>query len=96
MKITLQPQRSDDILTVVKAGDTLSINGEDFDFSVIPDGAALPAEAVDCSYITDKIERIDGELSLTLLLPHGSDASEAARFPEPIFNPVDGPVELPQ
>lgn len=96
MKISLSPQRRDDTLTVTKGGDTLTINGATFDFSVIPDGATLPAEAVDCEYIVDKIERINSELHLTLLIPIGPDASEAARFPEPITDPADGPLELPQ
>lgn len=96
MKITLSPQVSNRTLNISKSGDTLTINGIAYDFSVIPDGATLPAEAVDCEYIMDKIERIDGELHLTLLLPIGPDASESARFPEPIINPTDGTLELPQ
>jgi hypothetical protein len=32
--------------------DTLTINGIAYDFSVIPDGATLPASAVGCEYIT--------------------------------------------
>ena len=96
MHITLAPQRSDDTLTVSKSGDTLTINGTTYDFSVIPEGATLPAEAVDCAFVTDKIERINGVLHLTLILPHGANASEAARFPQPIIDPADGPLELPQ
>lgn len=96
MHITFHPQRRNDTLAVSKHGDTLNINGDTFDFSVIPDGATLPAAAVACEYITGDTERINGVLHLTLLLPHGADASEAARFPAPIINPPDGPLELPQ
>lgn len=95
MHITLSPQRRDDTLTVNRQGDTLTINGAAFDFGVIPDGATLPASAVDCEYITGDIERIGGVLHLTLLLPNGPDASEAARFPAPIINPSNGVLELP-
>lgn len=96
MIITLSPQFRSDSLTVSKQGDTLTINGHDYDFSVIPDGATLPADAIGCEYIVGNVERIAGALHLTLMLPNGPDASEAARFPAPINNPADGPLELPQ
>ena len=95
MKINLSPQRRDDTLTVFKQGDILTINGTDYDFTDLPDGGTLPAEAVDCEYVIGSVDRVNGELELTLLLPHGPNAYEAARFPEPIINPADGEVELP-
>lgn len=96
MNINLSPQRRDDTLTVTKQGDTLTINGTEYDFSVIPDGATLPKDATDCEWLASDVERIDGVLHLTLLLPHGRDASHAARFPQPIVNPADGTLELPR
>jgi hypothetical protein len=106
MNITLSPQRRDDLLTVTKQGDTLTINGTAYDFSVIPDGATLPlyskndhnqqVKNIDCEWLASDVERIDGVLHLTLLLPHGANASEAVRFPQPIINPSDGVLELPQ
>lgn len=96
MNINLSPQRRDDTLTVIKQGDTLTINGTAYDFSVIPDGATLPKDATDCEWLVSDVERIDGVLHLTLLLPNGKDASQAARFPQPIVNPADGGLELPQ
>jgi hypothetical protein len=96
MNITLFPQRRDDTLTVTKQGDTLTINGTAYDFSVIPEGATLPKDATDCVWLASDVERIDGVLHLALLLPHGKDASHAARFPQPIINPADGVLELPQ
>jgi len=96
MRITLSPQVRGDTLNVVRHGDALTINGRVFDFSPLPDGATLPAEAIDCEYIAGPVERVDGQLRLTLLLPITSNASEAARFPEPIIDPADGPLELPQ
>jgi hypothetical protein len=96
MKITLSPQRRDDgPLTVFKEEDILTINDEIFDFSQLPDGATLPREAVNCQWLASDIERIDGELNFTLLLPHGSNAPEETRFPEPIIDPPDGVVILP-
>jgi len=96
MKISLSPQRRDDTLVVSKAGDVLTINGVEFDFSVVPDGATLPAPAVNCPFIGGPVERVGGDLQLTLILPLAADASEAARFPQPIINPADGALELPQ
>ena len=96
MQITLIPQRSDDTLTASKSGDTLTINGIAYDFSVIPDGATLPASAVDCEYITGNVERINGVLQISLILPHGPNPSQAVAFPEPLINPADGVLELPQ
>ena len=96
MKINLSPQRRDDTLTVTKQGDTLTINGIAYDFSQLPDGGTLPGDAVDCEYVIGSVNRVNGELELTLLLPHGPNASEAARFPEPIIDPADGEVELPK
>ena len=96
MKITLSPTRSDAPLSISKQGDALTINGVTYDFSVIPDGATLPASAVDCEYITGNVERINGVLQISLLLPHGPTPSQAVAFPEPLINPADGVLELPQ
>ena len=84
-------------LIVAKQGDTLNINGDDFDLSVIPDGATLPdaEQATGCWYFTDKIERIDGGLHLTLKFPVVDNAPYEQRFPEPIHVTDDGEVQLP-
>jgi len=96
MKIKLSPQRRDDSLSVFKQGDVLTINGTDYDFTDLPDGGTLPAEAVDSEFVIGSVNRANGEIELTLLLPHGPNASEAARFPRPILDPADGEVELPK
>lgn len=85
-----------DRLAVTKHGGALTINGTTLDLSVIPDGATLPADAVDCEYVVDKIERIDGVLHLTLLLPYYSlPQPQGVLFPGPIVSPTDGELELP-
>jgi len=96
MTLNFSPQRRDDTLTVTKAGDVLTINGTEFDFSQVPDGGLLPRDAVDCPWLASDVERVDGELVLTLLLPHGANASEARRFPQPLTDVPDGEVEFPQ
>ena len=95
MRINLTPQRRDDTLALSREGDTLTINGTPFDFSQLGEGDLLPRDAVDCEFLASDVERIDGHVTLTLLLPHGMNASEAARFPQPIIDPPDGDIEVP-
>lgn len=95
MIINLSPQRRDDALAILKSDDTLNINGLDFDFSGIEEGDLLPREAVGCEFLISDVERVNGDIVLTLILPNGANASQSARFPQPIINPPDGVVELP-
>ena len=96
MQIKFNPQRRGDGLTVVKQGDTLIVNGTEYDFSAVPEGATLPADAIDSDLFSGPVERINGELVLTLTLPHGPNPSKAVAFPEPIAVVEDGNVELPR
>ena len=96
MIIKLQPQRSEETLTVSKRSDVLTINGERFDFRELPEGAVLPASAVESDFVVGDVSRVDGDLVITLLLPCGPEAGEAANFPHDILNPPDGNVSLPQ
>jgi hypothetical protein len=95
MQINLSPQARFDRLTVSKSGDVLTINGTEYDFGPLPDGGTLPRDAVDCEWLASDVERISGEIHLTLILPHGSNAPETTRFPAPITVTEDGPVALP-
>jgi hypothetical protein len=95
MKISFSPVRRDEQLELHRAGDVLTINGEAFDFGPLPEGATLPAEAIDSDWFAGPVERIDGELHLTLVLPHGPQAPEATRFPAPLDLGGDGPVDVP-
>ncbi len=95
MQITLSPIRSDEPLTLHRAGDVLSINGAALDLSGIPEGATLPASAVDCPWIAGPISRQSGVLHLTLALPHGAEAPPAVLFPAPLTVTTDGPILLP-
>lgn len=95
MQIKLSPQRIDATLTASVVGDVITLNGEPFDFSQLPEEATLPAEAIESEHFIGPVERIDGELHLTLRLPHGPNPSQAAAFPEPIHVTEDGPISLP-
>ena len=95
MKIKLSPMRLDETLTASLTGDVLTLNGETFDFTQLPEGATLPAEAIDSDWIVGPVSRIDGELHLTLRLPHGPNPSQAVAFPAPLTVLGDGPIPLP-
>ena len=91
MRITFSPQMREDEITITKQGDTLVINGEAFDFSDLPNGATIPTGIVPCEWIVGPVERIDGIIHITIIRPHGRDASEGELFPQPI-DAVDGKV----
>ena len=95
MIITLSPVRSDTALVASLAGDALTLNGETFDFAPLPEGATLRAEAISSDWIVGPVKRIDGEIHLTLILPHGPNPSPAVAFPEPIRVTKAGAVKLP-
>lgn len=95
MRIQFSPVRLNAPITLEKRDDTLIINGQRFDFSPIPDGATLPQAAINSDHFAGPVERIDGMLHLTLRLPHGANAPEETRFPQPITVTTDGPIDLP-
>lgn len=95
MLITFTPMRCDDRLSLHRVGDVLTVNGEAYDFAPLLEGAVLPRDAVDCSWLASDVRRQDGELQLTLILPHGPDAPEETLFPAPLLLTGDGPVLLP-
>ena len=86
MIINFSPVRGDVQPTVSVSGDVLTINGATLDLSGIPEGAKLPAEAIASDWIAEEtfLTRTSGVLSVTLVSPHGANAPEETRFPEPI------------
>ena len=94
MQILFSPMRRDDRLDLSLAGDVLTINGEAFDFSALPDGATLPREAVTSDWLASDVERIGVVIHLTLILPHGADAPPETLFPAPV-SATNGPITRP-
>jgi len=76
-------------------GNSLTINGELFDFSQMAEGDTLPREAILSNWFDDGAIVIDGELILTMVLPLPWNYSQEQAFPEPLLNVPDGPVLLP-
>lgn len=88
MHIIFTPQRRDDSLSVSKQGDVLTINGDAFDFSTIPDGGEIPE--VPSELIIGPVSRTSDQIQITLIRPYGATASEADISPAPLENAQDG------
>jgi len=98
MKIYISPVRTDEQVVASVSGDILTINSQVLDFSPLLEGASLPSEAVDTEWLQGNIARINGEIHLTLLLPHGANAPYETRFPTAFETPItvlEGEVPLP-
>ncbi|MCT4607913.1 MAG: hypothetical protein N4A70_01755 [Pelagimonas sp.] len=95
MQISFSPMRCDQTLRVDRQGDVLTLNGEVFDFTPLPEGSELPEAAIGSLWFAGPVRRGPQGLSLTLLLPHGEEAPQAVLFPQPITVDRDGPVALP-
>lgn len=101
MHIKLSPYRSvhDEVhIPIIEVrGDALIIDGIEYDFSAVPDGATLPYDAIECPHIVGDVERIDGVLHLTITYPLGPPPWAGQHlFDQPIVGPADGPLELPR
>ena len=82
-------QHDNAYISISKQRDVLTINGEDFDFTQIPDGGILPKDAINSEYILSDVTRIDGEIELTVLYPYKKNTPENC-FPKPIITNEDG------
>lgn len=95
MRIKLSPNRRDDTLEVVKAGNVLTVNGETCDLTPMLEGSTLPRGAIDSEWFAGDVDMQDGELILTLLLPLPANYSPEQAFPEDLVDVPDGPVVFP-
>lgn len=96
MVITLSPQWRPVDAVYVKNGDTISVNGEVFDFSKIEDGDTLPKEAISSDWFCGDVERIGGHITIKLISPFPTNHSPEQAFPEPVIMNGDGEVPLPK
>lgn len=99
MKIKLSPVFKDTApLSAQVAGDVITINGEVYDFTPLKEGETLPSEALPDGVFASSVERIDGDIHLTLVLPHAVTAPEETRFPAAYsvaMDVVSGEVPVP-
>jgi len=75
--------------------DSIMINGDKFDFSSLNEGDVLPAGAVDSQWVIGEVTRREGQVELTIVLPHGPNAPHERRFPDPVSITEAGKVDLP-
>lgn len=57
---------------LVKALSVGMLNGDILNFSSLPDGAILPRSAISNDWIARDVERLQGQLHLSVILPHGT------------------------
>ncbi|MGK4476339.1 hypothetical protein [Aeromonas molluscorum] len=99
MKLKFIPIRKDDHLRAFVNGDVLILNGVSLDFSPLTDGGTLPAFAVNSEWIASGITRINGEVHLSIFIPHGANAPQETRYPlhfEQYCQVLDGEVPIPE
>jgi hypothetical protein len=96
MIIKLVPQIRNDTLQVTKVGNTLVVNGEIFDFSLMTEGATLPRSAIRAEWFVGDVDMEQGELVLTMLLPIPWNYSPEQALPSDLVDVPDGAVALPQ
>ncbi|MCE1001295.1 MULTISPECIES: tail fiber assembly protein [unclassified Pseudomonas] len=95
IKLTPQEMHPAQQLAVWKNGEQLNINGLTIDLANLMEGATLPASATGSSWLAAPIERIGGQVVLTLYLPNNAESTEAERFPRDLVDVPDGRVALP-
>lgn len=83
MKIKLFATLDDSSIEASVNGDVITINGEKIDLSGIPQGFRLPGSAVGNKFFVDSefIERVNGELCFTLILPVKWETPDEYRNP---------------
>ena len=94
-KIKLIPSRKDGQIKLEKQDLKLIVNGEVFDFSALVDGDILPRDAVLGDWLASDVARVGNDISLEVVLPHGSNAPIETRFPNPITVAQNGLIALP-
>jgi hypothetical protein len=97
MKINLIAQSSNESIEVKKSGDVLTINGVEYDFSGIPDGATLPdaEQSTGCKWLCGDIDRVNGEIQLTMIHPCPYNATQDMLNSRTLDISADGVIELP-
>ncbi|MNP18894.1 Caudovirales tail fiber assembly protein [compost metagenome] len=73
----------------------MNINGLTIDLASLADDSSLPVSAINSPWLAAPIQRVDGQLVLTLYLPNSPESTEAERFPRDLVDVPDGRVALP-
>lgn len=95
IKLSPQEMHPPQQLAVWKNGEQLNINGLTIDLASLVEGASLPANAIGSAWVAGPIQRVGGQVVLTLFLPNSPESTEAERFPRDLVDVPDGRVALP-
>lgn len=96
MIINFSPVFADDSIVAFVAGDKITINDQEFDFTPLQPGLVLPPDAIESIHFVGPVSRLEsGELEMTLRLPHATTASDNVKFPEPV-RALKGRVRIPK
>lgn len=92
LTIIFAPVRRDGGLVLERQGNVLIANDTRYDL------AALASEESDApgEGLVQAVRLTEDGLEATVLLPHGANAPEAVRFPEPMVVEVDGAITVPE
>jgi len=98
MNIQLIAIRREDVsFQLIKKGDSVLINGEEFDFSGLEPGASLPSTAISGDwFLGDQVSSGDGVKTLTVLMPVPANFSPEQTNAALMVDVPDGAVSLPQ
>ena len=84
-------------LTLERAGETLTFNGDPIDFAPLAEGATMPFGTIPSPWINGPVTRAGGVLTVPICVPYaGGDLPESLWHPDPIIDPPDGPIMLPE
>jgi hypothetical protein len=92
LTIRFSPARREGTLTLERQGSLLIANDTVYDLAAL---AATREDSPGEGWVQSVHLTAGGRLEAVVLLPHGTDAPEAVRFPVPVVVEVDGPVALP-
>ncbi len=96
-KISFSPQYSTAVLSIEKRGGVLIVNGDELDFSDLPDGGDYPAEAIENPMVVGGVKRVDGEVHIAVLLPYSKpNPPRSVAFPDTLTVASDGEITLPE
>lgn len=95
LNIYFVPQRLDEVVKYVKRGDSVYVNGVEFDFSQLKENELLPRESIDSEWFCGDVFRDSTGLNIHLKLPNPINYSEEQAFPKPLINVEDGEIFQP-
>ncbi|MCP4824949.1 MAG: hypothetical protein GY892_12670 [Shimia sp.] len=95
MQITFSPMRPEARLTLSCRGECLYVNGTAYDFSDLAEGDSHQPDGPESAVFAAPVRRCEGCVQVTLVLPHGPNASQETLFPDVQNTPTEGEIAVP-